>query len=123
MSPAVRVIVVQAGIGAISAAIFFIISPAAGTSAALAGCCVLLPTLYYVWVQARTFEAARILLHGVLKMALTVALLVICIAVIGIEPLAFFLTFALMQLSYLVSGSRRTVTNGGTGEHGENGTH
>ena len=67
----------------------------------LAVCCVLLPTMYYAWVQARTLNATRILVNGVLKMLFTIVLMGISIAVIGIEPLGFFVTFAAMQLGYL----------------------
>jgi len=47
------------------------------------------------------FNAQRLLLHGVLKTLLTLTLMAVCIAVIGIEPVGFFVTFAVMQLSYL----------------------
>ena len=50
-------------------------------------------------------QAGRILFHGVLKMMMTVIFLTLSIVVIGVEPLAFFLTFGLMQLSYLAGGS------------------
>ena len=101
MSSAQRVVLFQAGIGLLTTGTFFLVSRTAGTSAFLATCCVLLPTAYYAWVQARTLLAARILAHGVLKMMLTVTLMGVCIVVIGIEPLGFFATFAVMQLGYL----------------------
>ena len=66
----------------------------------MAVCCVLLPTMYYAWLQARTFNAMRVLLHGAVKTLLTLVLVAVCIVVFGIEPLGFFATFALMQLSY-----------------------
>ena len=81
---------------------FFLIKPAAGSSALLAMLTVILPTLYYAWFQARTFNAARALAHGVVKMVLTVLLMVVCIALIGIDPVGFFVTFAVMQFGYLV---------------------
>ena len=40
-------------------------------------------------------------MHGVLKTIFTVVLMAVGIAVIGVEPLGFFVTFAVMQLSYL----------------------
>ena len=101
MSSAQRVVLVQAGIGMLATGTFFLVSLTAGTSAILASGCVLLPTAYCAWVQARTLLAARILAHGVLKMLLTVTLMGVCIVVIGIEPLGFFATFAVMQLGYL----------------------
>ena len=63
---------------------------------------VMLPTMYYAWFQARTFNAARALAHGVMKMVLTVVLMAVCIAVVGIDPVGFFVTFAAMQFGYLV---------------------
>lgn len=108
MSSAQRVVLVQAGIGGLATGAFFLVSRLAGTSAILATGCVLLPTMYYAWVQARTLLAARILAHGVLKMLLTVTLMGVCIVVIGIEPLGFFATFAIMQLGYLGGGPPRT---------------
>lgn len=71
--------------------------------------CVLLPTTYFAWLQRRTLNATRILLHGVIKMILTVVLMAVCIVKVGIDPLGFFVTFALMQLSYVFSkGFERT---------------
>ena len=66
--------------------------------ALLASC---LPSGYYAWVQTRTFNATKLLLHGVLRMLLTVTLMAVCIVVFTIEPVGFFATFAVMQLSYL----------------------
>ena len=102
IDPAARVIAVQAGIGATSSVMFFLIKPAAGASAGMAMATVLLPTLYYAWFQARTFHAARALAHGVIKMVLTVILMAVCIAVVGIDPVGYFVTFAAMQFGYLV---------------------
>ncbi|MFT7651242.1 MAG: F0F1-type ATP synthase assembly protein I [Candidatus Azotimanducaceae bacterium] len=101
MSTAQRTVLVQAGIGLLATGAFFLVGRTAGISAFLATGCVLFPTMYYAWVQARTLVAARILAHGVLKMLLTVTLMGVCIVVIGIEPLGFFATFAVMQLGYL----------------------
>lgn len=92
---------------------FFFIKPAAGASAVLALLTVLLPTLYYAWFQARTFNAARALAHGVIKMVLTVILMTVCIAIVGIDPVGYFVTFAAMQFGYLIrtdSGQNRRVT-------------
>ena len=94
--------IAQTGIGLLSSLIFLLLmSRSAGFSAALATGCVILPTMYFAWVQARTFNATRVLAHGALKTVLTMVLVAVCIAVIGIEPLGFFVTFAVMQLAYL----------------------
>ena len=106
-----RVVVVQAGIGALTSLIFLLLmSRSAGMSAALATGCVLLPTMYYAWVQARTLNATRVLAHGAMKTVLTMVLIAVCIAVIGIEPFGFFVTFALMQLAYLFGKTEATAS-------------
>ena len=64
-----------------------------------------LPSAYYAWVLGSSLNATRLLLHGVLKTVLTVVLVAVSIVVFGIEPLGFFVTLALMQLSYLVSAA------------------
>jgi len=101
MSHAGRIVVVQALLGALCSAGFFVLGISSGTSAVLAALSTGLPSAYYVWVQSRTFNASRLLLHGVLKMLLTFVLVAVCIVKVGIEPLAFFVTFAVMQFAYL----------------------
>lgn len=100
--PAARVVAAQASIGLVSSVVFFFTDPAAGRSACLAVICVLLPTTYYAWQQAQSYSAVRALTHGVIKTALTVFMMAFCIAIIGIDPIGFFVTFALMQFGYLV---------------------
>ncbi|MEQ8691733.1 MAG: ATP synthase subunit I [Pseudomonadales bacterium] len=95
-----RIVQVQAAIAFICSVVFFLVSRSAGTSAVLASGCVLLPTMYYAWIQARTLNATRILLHGVLKMMLTLVMVAVCIVTVGIEPMGFFVTFAALQLGY-----------------------
>lgn len=102
-----RIVVVQAGLGALCSAGFFFVNLSAGTSALMASCCVLLPTMYYAWVQAHTLNATRILMHGVFKMITTVVLMAVCIVVVGIEPVGFFATFAALQLSYVMNLEKR----------------
>ena len=101
MSPATKIVAVQAGMGIVLSIGFLVWSVAAGTSALMAAGCVLIPSMYFAWVPSRTFVAARILAHGVVKMLLTVVLMVLAIAVVGIEPIGFFVTLVALQLSYL----------------------
>ena len=101
MSLAGRIVVVQALLGAVCSVIFFILSTPSGTSAVLAVLTSWLPSAYYAWVQVRTFNATRLLVHGVLKILLTLVLMAVCIVRVGIEPLAYFVTFAVMQFGYL----------------------
>ena len=113
MNQAHRVVVVQAAIGALCAAVFFVVgsdegrgagieaSPSAGLSALYAVFASWIPSAYYAFVQARVLNATCLLMHGVLKTLLTVTLMAVCIVVLSIEPLGFFVTFTAMQLGYL----------------------
>ena len=100
MSPALRIVAAQAGIGTTSAVLFFFIGWAAGLSALMALVCVVLPTLFHALIQQCTRNAAWVLAQSVVRTALTVILMTVCIAYIGIEPLAFFVTFVATQLGY-----------------------
>ena len=108
MNLASRVVVAQAAIGAMCVVVFFAfpnMGTETGTSAGMSAVCALLvswiPSAYYAYVQAQMLNAARLLMHGVLKTLLTVTLMAVCIVVVTIEPLGFFVTFAVMQLGYL----------------------
>ena len=101
MSLASRVAVIQACIGLACSAVFVLVSVASARSALLALAASLLPCAYYAWVQSRTFGATRLLMHGVLKTLLTAVFMAVAIVTFTIEPAGFFVTFAVMQLSYL----------------------
>lgn len=105
---AYKTALLQAAIGVSATVLFWVWNSAAGMSALMALACVLIPTAYYAWLQQRTLVATRILVHGVLKMVLTVTLMAVCIIKFGIEPLGFFATFAAMQLSYIFSQTKST---------------
>ncbi len=108
MSLAGRIIVVQAALGFVLSALFFGLDFSSGKSALLAVVSSWLPSAYYAWVQARTFNATRLLMHAVLKTLLTITLMALCMVKLGIEPIGFFVTFAVMQLSYLFGGKSVT---------------
>ena len=61
------------------------------------------PSAYYAWVQSRTFNATRLLAHGVMKMLLTGTLMALFVVVVGIAPVGFFVTFAIVQLAYFAN--------------------
>ena len=103
MSPAARIVLLQCLLGGICTLIFLVLGQA--RSALLATVCVVVPTLYYAWVQARTYNATRILAHGVMRMLVTAMLMAVSIVVVGIEPVGFFVTFAVMQGAYFVRGN------------------
>ncbi len=101
MSHPGRIVAIQAMIGVVCVGAFSAYHLDQGRSALLAGMSSLVPTAYYAWVLGRTLNAARLLLHGVLRSVLTMTALALCIVLTAIEPLGFFSTFALMQLSFL----------------------
>jgi len=100
MSHPGRIVALQAVIGLVCVGAFSAYDLDQGRSALLAGLSSLLPTAYYAWVLGRTLNAARLLFHGVLRSVLTMTALALCIVLTVIEPLGFFATFAVMQLSY-----------------------
>ncbi len=104
MSVASRIVLVQAAIGLLCALTFLWVDTASSRSALLALASTVVPSAYYAWVLGSSLNATRLLLHGVLKTVLTIILVAVSIVVFGIEPLGFFVTLALMQLSYLASG-------------------
>ena len=101
MGHAGRVLVVQALLGFICIGAFFVLNEASARSALLAVVSSLAPSAYYAWVQARTFNAMRLLAHGVMKSLFTVSLITICIVRLDIDPPGVFVPFAILQLSYL----------------------
>ena len=104
MSPIGRIVVVQAVIGLICATAFWAFDAASARSAMLALLSSVIPSAYYAWVVSRTMNATRLLLQGVLKTVLTAVLVAVCIVVLTIEPVGFFVTLAAMQLCYLTGG-------------------
>ncbi len=99
---------VQTGIGALCSIGFLAHSIPAGMASFTAMLNVLLPAMYFAWVQARTFSAVRLVYQGVSKMLVTVVLMAVGLVVLKVEPLGFFTTFAAMHLGYL-AGLLNTV--------------
>ncbi len=112
MSLTGRIVVVQALLGVACSAVFFAFDASSGRSAVLALISSVVPSAYYAWVQSRTMNATRLLLHGVLRSVFTVTLMAVCVVVLSIEPLGFFVTFALMQLGYLTKPKGRNTAAG-----------
>ncbi|NOX51220.1 MAG: hypothetical protein GXP16_11910 [Gammaproteobacteria bacterium] len=100
-----RIVSVQVILGFFcSLALLWAVGWNASKSALLATGCVALPSAYYAWMQAHTYNATRILAHGVLRMMLTATLMALCVLVVGIEPVGFFVTFAVVHLAYILAG-------------------
>ena len=111
MGLAGRVVVVQAVLGLSVSAAFFAYGFAYGAvegngashglSALLAVGVSWFPAAYFAWVQARILNATRLMMHGVMKIVLTIVLMALVMVKVKIEPVGFFVTFAVIQLSYL----------------------
>jgi len=96
-----RIVIVQALLGGLCSAGFWWLGPSYGFSGLMALMSAWVPSSYYAWAQSRTYNATRLLLQGVLKTLLTMVLMAVCIVKVGVEPLAYFVTFAAVQLGYL----------------------
>ena len=107
MSHTTRIVVAQALIGLVCAAIFMVSQASQGRAACLALGSGLVPSAYYAWTMARINNPTRLLMHGVLKTLLTLVLVGVSIVVFTVEPLGFFVTLAVMQLAYLVPHRRQ----------------
>ena len=101
MSLAGRIVVLQGVLGSLCVAGFAAVDPRESVAAMAAMVATVIPSAYYVWVQQRTFNATRLLLHGVYKIAATMTLIAVSFAVLEVPPLGFFVSFASMQLSYV----------------------
>ncbi|MEM7080198.1 MAG: hypothetical protein AAF513_16380 [Pseudomonadota bacterium] len=100
-----RIVATQALIGLCCIAVLAALDEGlagATRSAALALAATLIPSLYYAWVVQRSLRPAQLLMHGVLRMVGTLTLMAVAIVRFGVEPVGFFVTFALLQLAYLV---------------------
>ncbi|MCH1550496.1 MAG: ATP synthase subunit I [Pseudomonadales bacterium] len=105
MNVAFKIIAVQGVLGGLSTLLFFVADNASGHAAGLAAVAVILPGAYFAWVQSRTLNPTRILLHSALKSVLTIVLMALFLVTQAIEPIGFFVTFVVMQLGYL-SGAK-----------------
>ena len=106
MSQAARIVAVQAFLGGLCSLVFFVVGPQQGLSAVAAVGASVIPAGYYAWLQQRTFNAARLVAHGVLKTVFTMTLVALSIVVLEVHPLGFFVTLGVMQLGYLAPRER-----------------
>lgn len=106
MSVPGRIVATQALIGLVCVIGFALYEGSLRGAASLSALGALLatgvPSLYYAWVVQHSLSATRLLLHGVLRMVLTLMLMALGIVLFKVEPVGFFVTFALIQLAYLV---------------------
>ena len=71
---------------------------------ALAGfASVFVPSSVMAWQQSRTTQAPRMLAQSVVKMVMTAAFMAASFGVWAVNPVSFFITFVITQVSYLVA--------------------
>jgi F0F1-type ATP synthase assembly protein I len=71
---------------------------------ALAGfASVFVPSSVMAWQQSRTTQAPRMLGQSVVKMVMTAAFMAASFGVWAVNPVSFFITFVITQVSYLVA--------------------
>ncbi|MGB0997542.1 MAG: ATP synthase subunit I [Pseudomonadales bacterium] len=82
----------------------FLLFDASFGKGALAGfASVFIPSIIMAWQHARTTQAARLLGQSVVKMVTTAALMAISFGVWAVNPVSFFSTFVVTQMSYLIA--------------------
>ena len=100
MSLAGRIVVLQGALGTVCLLAFLGVGLGESMAAFLAMVTTVAPSAYYAWFQQRTFNASRLLLHGVYKVLATMLLMVMSFAVFEARPVGYFVSFGVMQLSY-----------------------
>ena len=97
------VLLVQTALGLICCLGFWWVD-AALVSGALAGfASALLPNGLLAWQQKGAVHAARLVMHSVTKWVVTMMLMALSFGVVGADPISFFVTFVIAQLSFVVA--------------------
>ena len=77
---------------------------AAYFSGAAAGVmCTFLPNGLLAWQQKRAVHAARLVMQSVTKWVVTMMLMALSFGAVGADPISFFVTFVIAQLSFVVA--------------------
>ena len=61
------------------------------------------PNGLLAWQQKRAVHAARLVMHSVTKWVVTMMLMALSFGVVGADPISFFVTFVIAQLSFVVA--------------------
>ncbi|HBK11655.1 MAG TPA: hypothetical protein DDZ32_02345 [Gammaproteobacteria bacterium] len=102
-SAVTTVLLVQIALGLICCLGFWWVD-AALLSGALAGfASALLPNCLLAWQQKSAVHAARLVMHSVTKWVVTMMLMALSFGVVGADPISFFVTFVIAQLSFVVA--------------------
>lgn len=105
-SAVTTVLLVQIALGLICCLGFWWVD-ATLLSGALAGfASALLPNCLLAWQQKSAVHAARLVMHSVTKWVVTMMLMALSFGVVGADPISFFVTFVIAQLSFVVASVR-----------------
>lgn len=99
----VSVLQTQAVMGLCCCAGFLLLQPSISGGALAGFASVFVPSSVMAWQQSKTTQAPRLLAQGVVKMLTTAAIMAISFGAWAVNPLSFFVTFVVTQLSYLVA--------------------
>jgi hypothetical protein len=64
---------------------------------------IILPSAYLAWSNSRTSNPLRILAQGVVKTVTTCLLMVASLVFLQVEPLGYFFSLVIVQVSYLLA--------------------
>lgn len=106
------IVLLQLATAVVMAAGLLLVDAWQAVSALLAGAATVIPGGYFAWRARVEHSPGRLLAHGMMKFASTVALMALSFAVLQAAPLGFFSAFVLMQAMYaigplLFGGSRK----------------
>ena len=112
LNPVLRIVVAQGVVTLVMAAGWTVSTLAEGASSLAAGVVVVVPNAYFAWrvlkAKARgaaNDEARALLGNAVVKLALSVALLVVVFATLDPAPVAFFATFIAVHATHVIASA------------------
>ena len=99
----VLVIQLQLLIGAVASLGFLGLDVAQSYAALIGALTIILPSAYLAWSNSRTTNPVRILAQGVVKTVTTCLLMVVALVFLQVQPLGFFSSLVIVQVSYLLA--------------------
>ena len=99
----VLVIQLQLLIGAVASLGFLGLDVAQSYAALIGALTIILPSAYLAWSNSRTTNPVRILAQGVVKTVTTCLLMVVSLVFLQVQPLGFFSSLVIVQVSYLLA--------------------
>jgi|TARA_B110000879_G_C11176099_1_gene516044 F0F1-type ATP synthase assembly protein I len=99
----VLVIQLQVIIGSLSSLGFLGVDVEQSYAALIGALTIILPSAYLAWSNSRTSNPLRILAQGVVKTVTTCLLMVASLVFLQVEPLGYFFSLVIVQVSYLLA--------------------